>query len=126
MTLADKGGQVLSENLYWHAREERELTQLTNMPSVKVAMKFHRENGALMGEISTGAESAPALAVRLLLRDGKTGARILPAYYSDDFFSLLPGERRTFRIETTGPVPATAEVAVDGWNVAGKTFTGVE
>lgn len=43
--------------------------------------------------------------------------RILPAYFSDNYVSLLPGEIRTVEVE----YPATAsngrpEIAIRGWN----------
>ena len=123
LALTDSTGQLLSENLYWNAREEHQLTQLTNMPSVKVDIKFHIENGAIVGEASTKPSDPPALAVRLLLLDAKTHQRILPAYYSDDYFSLMPGDHRPFRIEARAAIPSTAAIAVDGWNVAKKSFS---
>jgi hypothetical protein len=48
-----------------------------------------------------------------------TGDRILPALYSDNYVSLMPGERRTIAIEvedadTRGEAP---RVTVDGFNV---------
>ncbi|HWD21045.1 MAG TPA: glycoside hydrolase family 2 TIM barrel-domain containing protein [Verrucomicrobiae bacterium] len=121
LTLADQAGQPLSDNFYWHAREEGDLTQLTNLPNADVQLKFHFENGAIVGEASTKADSAPALAVRLLLRDPKTNQRILPAYYSDDYFDLMPGEHRSFRIESQSAILPTAVIACDGWNIAPKT-----
>ena len=48
---------------------------------------------------------------------------MLPAYYSDNFLSLLPGERKTVLIEAAvsslgGQTPV---VTVDGWNVTTAT-----
>jgi hypothetical protein len=54
--------------------------------------------------------------VRLSLRDAKTKQRILPAYYSDNYFSLLPGESREVRIECAKGIKMV-NVALDGWNV---------
>jgi hypothetical protein len=49
----------------------------------------------------------------------KSGDRILPALYSDNYVSLMPGERRSIGIEvedadTRGESP---RVTVDGFNV---------
>ena len=48
---------------------------------------------------------------------------MLPAYYSDNFISLLPGESKTVAIEAAvsalgGQTPL---VTVDGWNVTAAT-----
>jgi uncharacterized membrane protein len=60
--------------------------------------------------------SAPALNGKLTLVDAK-GARILPAYYADNYVSLLPGERRTVEIRYPGEARAGAKVELRGWNV---------
>jgi mannosylglycoprotein endo-beta-mannosidase len=56
------------------------------------------------------------------LRDAETGKRILPAYYSDNYVSLLPGEEWTITVEAAskelhGDQPL---IWLDGWNVAGR------
>ena len=61
----------------------------------------------------------PALMIRLKVYGRKTGESILPAYYSDNYISLLPGEDKeitiTFKDEDTrGERPA---VEVSGFNV---------
>ncbi len=40
--------------------------------------------------------------------------RIVPTHYSDNFFSLLPGESRTVKMECDLPVE---NVSVEAWNV---------
>ena len=42
--------------------------------------------------------SAAALMIKLTLDDAATGQRILPAYYSENYVSLLPGEERTVTV----------------------------
>jgi hypothetical protein len=59
----------------------------------------------------------------------KSGERILPVYYSDNYVSLVPGESETITIdaELGGFKPTDALVVVDGWNVSVEpaTFRGV-
>jgi hypothetical protein len=55
-----------------------------------------------------------AVSIKLNLRDSSTGKRILPAYISDGYFTLLPGESRVIRIECplekiTGKLKITSE-----------------
>ena len=57
--------------------------------------------------------------VRLKAVREKTGDRILPALYSDNYVALMPGERRTIRTElanadTRGENP---RMVVEGFNV---------
>ena len=55
----------------------------------------------------------------LQLRRKRSGERVLPVYYSDNYVSLLPNETRTITIEaaTSDLKGDDALVVVDGWNV---------
>jgi hypothetical protein len=119
LELRDKHGHLLSENFYWHARDEHQLQELNSMPKVALTGKVrvkHTASGAAAEVKVTNAGKVPALAIRLTLRDPKTGERILPAYYEDNYFSLLPGESRTIKIESRSPARAV-QVTADGWNI---------
>jgi len=124
LELSDAEGHLLSENIYWHARDEHELQQLDSLPKVSLAGAMHITPGktgtVIEGQV-TNPSRTPALLVRLTLRDAKTGQRILPVYYDDNYFSLLHGEARDFRIETREPVE---DVVVDtsGWNIETTRF----
>jgi hypothetical protein len=48
------------------------------------------EQKAIVTLANSGA--APAVLVKLTLLDAATGRRILPAYYSENYLSLLSGE----------------------------------
>ena len=69
----------------------------------------------------TNPGKAPALEVRLTLRDAATGKRILPVYYDDNYFSLLPGESREFRIETS-VIADKPQLDLTGWNVVAASL----
>jgi hypothetical protein len=59
-----------------------------------------------------------ALANKLTLENVSDGSRILPAYLSDNYISLLPGETRL--VEVTYPAKAAqgaARFELRGWNL---------
>lgn len=58
----------------------------------------------------------PALNARLTLLDAG-GARILPAFYSDNYVALLPGETRRIEIRAALTAPPAQRLTVSGWNV---------
>jgi hypothetical protein len=120
LELRDSTGKLLSENFYWHAQNEKELQQLDSMPKVKLDGNVRVKRGAIEGRI-TNSGKTPALAVRVTLRDSKTDKPILPAYYNDNYFSLLPGESREFRIEFQTP-SEKPEVTLSGWNIESATL----
>jgi len=44
---------------------------------------------------------------------------VRPSFYTDNFFSLLPGERRRVTVETEAAnLAGGAELVVKGWNAA--------
>jgi hypothetical protein len=65
--------------------------------------------------------SAAALMIKLTLTDAATGQRILPAYYSDNYVSLLPGEERTVTVAFAAGNSKSA-IGLRGWNLATQTL----
>jgi len=115
LELRDAHGKLLSQNFYWHARNENDLRQLNTLPRLKLDEKVRIQHGAVEVRI-TNSSKTPALAVRVTLRDAKTGARTLPVYYDDNYFSLLPGESRRVQIQSPG-ISRDSRVTLDGWNI---------
>ena len=62
----------------------------------------------------------PAIGIKLNLRDISTNKRILPAYFSDGYFTLLPGEHR--RLTVSSNYSGEMLISVDGYNVSTKTI----
>jgi exo-1,4-beta-D-glucosaminidase len=60
-----------------------------------------------------------ALAIHLVVTRGKGGEEILPSYWGDNYFSLMPGEKRIvkvrFTFEDLGSDPPV--ITLDGWNL---------
>jgi hypothetical protein len=51
------------------------------------------------------------------LQDAASSKPIRPAFYSDNFVSLLPGESLSIHIEFAGDIrPSQTKIVVDGWN----------
>ena len=59
----------------------------------------------------------PAYAVKLNLKNSKTGETILPAYFSDGYFNLLPGEKKEISVEYPVGITDKVEVKVSGYNL---------
>uniref|UniRef100_B0T7S3 Glycoside hydrolase family 2 sugar binding n=1 Tax=Caulobacter sp. (strain K31) TaxID=366602 RepID=B0T7S3_CAUSK len=118
LDLAAADGTPMSSNLYWLARDAEASRKLSAMAAQPVTIsaksaKADAETVVTVSLANTGA--APALNGKLTLVDAK-GARILPAYYADNYVSLLPGERRTVEVRYPGAVTG-AKVELRGWNV---------
>jgi hypothetical protein len=100
LTLTDSAGRVVALNDYWLPGKNQFLRFASAaQPSLEVTAVPDGSRRARVRVANTGAGVAGA--VKLQLIDAATGARVLPAYFSDGWFNLLPGEVR--------------EIALDGW-----------
>ena len=69
----------------------------------------------LVATISNSGKAA-ALNTKLTLVDEK-GDRVLPAYYSDNYVALLPGETRQITVRYPKSMTGKIGVTLRGWNV---------
>jgi archaellum component FlaF (FlaF/FlaG flagellin family) len=124
LELKDPQGTTLSQNLYWlAARPEsyRELTRLPATPIQLTATSTRTGNEAHIEVHLTNSGSAVSLENKLTLL-ASDGSRILPAYYSDNYISLLPNESRTITINyPTAASQGPATLSLRGWNSIPQT-----
>jgi beta-mannosidase len=123
LELFDAGHASVSDNFYWrNVAAENDLTALDLMPTVSVEAVIFRADRAGVVHLDVSLSNrgrAVAVMTHLQLRRQTVGSRVLPVWYSDNYVSLLPGERRSVAIEAaaaalTGDMPL---VTIDGWNV---------
>jgi hypothetical protein len=122
-----QGEKTVSENFYWRGVEENNFQALRKLPKVDLEAITRMDPQGGRWFVTTelhNVSSHPALLVQLKVVRGKSGDRILPAIYSDNFVALMPGERRIIQIEledadTRGERP---RIAFEGFNL-GKVAT---
>lgn len=99
LTLTGGDGRVLSRNTYWRYRTPAAMQALGQAPKTKVSTKLGRvsRSGDRTELTATVRNQGPAVAamVRLSLKNGATGHRVLPTLYSHNYLWLLPGESQT-------------------------------
>ena len=120
LTLNDNHGAVLSDNLYWQARSDDDLNRLTSLPPQPLTLRARSHangDGTLVDIRVSNHGHAAALLAKLTLLDA-AGDRVLPAFYSDNYVSLLPGASTTIRARCPAGGRRCARVALSGWNVA--------
>ncbi len=117
-----RGDTQISTNFYLRALKQGNYRAIRKLPKVKLEASTRVEQQGARWLLTTdlrNASSQPALMVRLKVVREKSGDRILPALYSDNYIALMPGERRTMRTElqnadTRGERP---RMVVEGFNV---------
>jgi hypothetical protein len=97
-----RGAETLSTNFYLRGTEEGNYRAIRELPRVKVqastTVERHGDRWKLTTELHN-TTSSPALMVRVKAIREKSGDRILPAIYSDNYIALMPGETRTLTTE---------------------------
>jgi len=117
-----RGSTELSENLYWRGIKEDDLKATRALPKVKLETNTKVMRDGNQWHLTTeliNKTSHPALMVKLKVVRIKSRERILPVIFSDNFVSLMPGEKRTITMEledadTQGEKP---DVAIEGFNI---------
>ncbi|ANI88333.1 beta-mannosidase [Arachidicoccus ginsenosidimutans] len=104
LTLKDKDGKSLDENFYWRGNKNGDFTMLNQMARVKLKISSkieRRKDSTVIHAIITNPVSSKsiAFAIRMQVLNSKTEEQVLPAIFSDDYFSLLPGELRQVDIK---------------------------
>ena len=57
---------------------------------------------------------------RCSMPPGMMSTRVLPAYYSDNYVSLLPGESKEIVIECTKAAKGGVTIGLRGWNLESR------
>lgn len=119
----DQDGRTVADNFYWEDKEDGGCyRQLLSLPQVGLDVKksmTETETGYRCEVILANNTETPALMIRLHARAQKSGESIVPAFYGDNFFSLMPGESKTVGItfkkeDAHGEKP---EIAIEGFNL---------
>ena len=110
----DQDGNPVSDNFYWRSKDEYKgpwtvggplhggFESLSELPKTKLdyKVKTKKENDRTVYSVNiTNRTDKLAFFNRLKLVNPKDGSLVSPAFYSDNYFSLLPGESKDVTIE---------------------------
>jgi hypothetical protein len=131
LELKDAGGHLLSNNFYWRAKEVWKYQDLSAMGKVKVSgtVKKAQDGDTCKLTVNVGnANKAVALMTRLKLEDPASGLLVAPILYSENYFSLTPGESRLITIDFRAQkvLGREVKVMVEGWNVTPTELARVQ
>jgi beta-mannosidase len=129
LDLTDASGKLLSSNFYWQHVAQDQFDGLMNLPTVMLDTDANTRtegNKTMLTVTLHNNTNNVALLSHLQLHQKKSGRRVLPVFYSDNYISLVPGESSTITIEAAtknlqGDVPL---VELDGYNVDVKPVDG--
>jgi exo-1,4-beta-D-glucosaminidase len=141
LQLLSATGELLSRNFYWLSTKPDELdfpktewyytpqtsfadfSTLQNLPKATLRTTLHpavgSEQDAAFSVSLENASNSVAFLTRLRLVKGKEQTEVLPVFWSDNYISLLPGEKRQVTVNVRKRELAGADLTllVDGFNV---------
>jgi hypothetical protein len=123
LSVSEANGAPVSDNFYWWAKDEASLRELNSVPRARLTATSVAAAGDGERKVTVKIKndgSTPALMVKLTLKDAATGQRILPAYYSENYVSLLPGEERSISVAFPDGASKPA-IGLRGWNLEAET-----
>jgi hypothetical protein len=104
----DSDGREIADNFTWiNATDKYRNEALSQLPEAALTVIVTTaQTGANTGTVEVrNTGMSPAFMIRLKTIDPQTGEQILPTYYTDNYFTLMPGETKAVNIE---------------WNVVGR------
>ncbi|WP_199902587.1 LamG-like jellyroll fold domain-containing protein [Azospirillum sp. B4] len=125
LELADAKGPV-SQNVYWRVTDEAATRRLNDLApqAVTVATTAERVGDEVKVHVTLTNTGTGASLMNKLTLQNADGSRLLPAYASDNYVSLLPGDRREVTIAyPAGLAQGQPKVALRGWNTQPATAT---
>jgi hypothetical protein len=122
LTLSNDKGVILSLNDYLKTSGDN-FVALNELPSPKLSGQLNtaakRNDSKLLFKIKNTGTST-AVGIKLSLIDKKTNAQVLPAYFSDGYFNLLPNETREITVEAKDLTPGQFQVLAESYNGPAK------
>ncbi len=108
-----RGSETISTNFYMRGLRPNDFRAIRQLPAARLDATTTSDRKGDRWELSTRLRNngaTPALMVRVKAVREKTGDRILPAIYSDNYIALMPGESRTIvtevnEVDTRGEKP---------------------
>jgi len=123
MQLLDENKKILSDNLYWMADSKGMYSGLNELKAAPLKTSAKQlKNGKIEVTLANAANGQVSFFNRISLVDAKTKQRILPVFYDDNYFSILPGAEKKVIIDYT-PEKGAAMPVLTLKNYAGNEQT---
>ena len=100
LCMKDADGRLVSENFYWHnGKEYLAYEELADMPEAALKARLVSRDGSKATFELINKSKHVSFANRLRLVEGKKKEAVLPVIWSDNYVTLMPGEKKVITIE---------------------------
>ena len=104
LQLLDDKGHLLSENFYWrNGIDDLDYRGFNTMPETNLVCTLRNlsKSKGIMTLVLENRSQSVSFANRLRLVNRANGQRVLPIIMSDNYVTLIPGEKKEIRIEAS-------------------------
>ncbi|PQJ10650.1 glycosyl hydrolase [Flavipsychrobacter stenotrophus] len=116
LSLTDSATNVpVDDNLYWLTDAKGNYPLLQKMPLAKLNASARQTDKGIEVTIANPLGNPVAFFQRLTLIHA-SGERVLPAFYSDNYVSVLPGQEKTYILQVNSTIKEALQLYVEGWN----------
>ena len=107
LTLCDAGGKELTDNIYWLTTLDKDFRTLGELPATRPTITTHleKQGDKYQGTVTLQADKDISFFNRVKVFNKQTGKRILPVHYSDNYVTLMPGDRKVISFTFGADVP---------------------
>lgn len=114
LKLLNANDQQLDENFYWLAKPGKSFEKLNELKQVVLAAEYNGKSVVI-----SNPTNETAFFIRLKVVDEKSGELALPVFMSDNYFTLLPGEKKEISIDRTRLQEPHQSIRLEseGWNI---------
>jgi hypothetical protein len=126
LRLEDREGHSISENFYWLAGND-DYTSLSELPEVDLGVEVEKVNNGKSSVYQIRLENrtdALAFFVNPSIRNANSGEEVLPSFWSDNYFSILPGKYKELTVEFQKQESGSGGcvLKLEGWNIVTQTI----
>ncbi|MEN6309450.1 MAG: sugar-binding domain-containing protein [Anaerohalosphaeraceae bacterium] len=134
LDVKDRDDKAVADTFYWRSTQAYKgkntytgplyggFGDIEKLPEIGLSAKVKKQDGKYVVSLKNPSESL-AFMIQVKLADGKTSKPVRPTFYTDNFFSLLPGEEKVVEVEPYERGGAGYTMIIDGWNIKAQSIT---
>ncbi|TCO08433.1 glycoside hydrolase family 2 protein [Natronoflexus pectinivorans] len=117
LSITTVDGSVIADNFYW-LHNENDFTGMMNIgePILEVTANRKSEDKFIVTVENIG--KVPSILTRIQLVNPVSNHEILPAFWCDNFISLLPGEKRSLSVKSISELSQSYSILIDAYNMS--------
>jgi hypothetical protein len=126
LQLRDDQDSLISGNFYW-LTDDGDDSFLSTLPKVKLDVELDKVDAKGQVKCYIRLENSSdtlAFFVNPSIRKGRDGEEVLPSFWSDNYFSILPGRTKELTVEFRKLMGEGTKVflRIEGWNIVSQTI----